>query len=45
MLDILLTVFWQCANLVIAWVGLVRHDLAVLARVDDGATDAGLAYK
>jgi hypothetical protein len=41
MLDMLLRIFWQCAHLVISWVGLVRRDLAVLAGADDVAA-AGL---
>jgi hypothetical protein len=43
MLEMLLTIFLQCTNLVLSWVGLVRRDLAVLARADHGAAVAGLA--
>jgi hypothetical protein len=42
MLDMLLTVFWQCAHLVISWVCLVSRDLVVLAWADDGAAAAGV---
>jgi hypothetical protein len=38
MLYMLLTILWQCANLVISWVGSVRHDLAILTRAAGGAT-------
>jgi hypothetical protein len=38
MLYMLLTIFWQCAKLDISWVGLVRRDLAILARAAGGAT-------
>jgi hypothetical protein len=43
MLDMILTIFLQCANLVISWVGLVRRDLAILAWVDSGAAGLGLS--
>jgi hypothetical protein len=43
LLDMLLTVVWQCAHLIISWVGLVSHDLAVWARADSGAAAASLA--
>jgi hypothetical protein len=45
MLEMLLTISWQCAHLVISWVGLVRRgrDLLVLAWVDGDAAAADLA--
>jgi hypothetical protein len=43
MLGMLLTVFWQCAHLVMSWVCLVGGDLVVLARADGGAAATILA--